>query len=414
VTLRYGVGDSLSAVDLNQFVQLYRGFAWISGCGLLIGDSRERIEIDVAPGTVLFDGSDLGVPAQTAVLDPNETGEPRVDLLWVNRDGEVIVESGPTGEYKPPGTTGRKAWNPPPPSFVIGTGVVLATVTVPPQATESGQVYAEDHLTDRRLAFPSVQTGQIPVVDGDPPDSQLQTTQWWFNEATSQLRSYLAPLDEVHSLNTTLERSLSGPTTALLEGFETDHEPRWRGATGYFYRQDENDSGPTALEGEWTAEHRRRDLNYCWSFPGDGLPLYARPGDTIRLAARLEDEAASAVIIWSKEADTREVHYELQASRRRDELLFDANSTSEPDRRIDAESYNFTEPASGLDGYIVCEVEYDGGGKGIHPMRVTDNNLNTLVEIPDPPMDLEFRGGGLGFGAQGQTTLDSFQVIRPR
>ena len=141
MTLRFETGDAWDATTANQFVQLYRGFAWIEGCGLLIGDSRERIEIDVAPGTVLFDGSDLGVPEQTAVLDPNDTGEPRVDLLWVNRDGEVIVESGPTGEHKPQGTTGRKAWNPPPPSFVIGNGVILATVTIPPQATESGQIY---------------------------------------------------------------------------------------------------------------------------------------------------------------------------------------------------------------------------------------------------------------------------------
>ena len=227
---QFEIGQGATALELNLFTQL-GSYGWVEGAGVTLGGSTSSIECNVATGTVLHNGRYVDVTASTVTLQAGDPQQPRKDLIWVNYEGTPRVRGGVPAAPDPPGETRGDTWSPAPPPATAVDGVPLAEVWVPAGASDTGDLQAVD-IIDRRVR--AVTIGGIRELSADPPDGDLVESQLWRNTTAGELRAYFSDTDEVHALDTTLVRSLSGPTEVVVEDFDDEIDANWRGGDSSF------------------------------------------------------------------------------------------------------------------------------------------------------------------------------------
>lgn len=103
--------------------------------------------LDVASGTVIYNGSEVSVGAQNIDL-PASDQEPRKDVVYIDSNGDAQARAGFPEAAVPPGQTGLDAERPAPSDFDDTDAVVLAEVWVPGGAA----AVESSNVTDRRIS----------------------------------------------------------------------------------------------------------------------------------------------------------------------------------------------------------------------------------------------------------------------
>lgn len=398
---KFEIGQGATALEFNLFTQI-GSYGRIDGVGVTLGGSTSSIELDVEPGTILHDDDIVSVSAQTVTLQQGDPQNPRKDVVWIDYEGSARVRAGVPAAPDPPGEKREDTWQPAPPPGTALDGVPLAEVWVPAGATETGDLQEAD-VVDRRIDAVN-KSGRIRELASDPADSNLVKSQLWRNITANELRAYFSDTDEVRSIDTTLVRSLSGPTEKVIEDFDDSISANWSGGDSSF------DYNTPAFEGdnaaEWTGPGITRDV----SVPGDGLTDYPESGDTISLAVRDVDSSGYAYFSFAKESDVAGENYRLSVSGSGDLELEKRGANDTLDTTLGSTSFSF---ASGT--WYVIEVEYDGGGNGVHPFRVYSTSGGSrdtvLAEELSPTQDTTYRGRGLEIGGDIGFRIDRLGLI---
>ncbi|NUC71716.1 hypothetical protein HTZ84_05230 [Haloterrigena sp. SYSU A558-1] len=160
----YQIGHAHTALTQNQNRRATRGDGVLEGCQVSAGDSSSSVETEVDGGYVQIDGNVLEF-APTAVTHPDGSGDPRRDVVLVqdagDGTGEVFVQEGDPGSW-PTDDSGNEyrhanAWQPQPPDTASSDAVVLAIVSIGPNATQSSGI--SDVEDRRREPAPSGRQG---------------------------------------------------------------------------------------------------------------------------------------------------------------------------------------------------------------------------------------------------------------
>ncbi len=154
MTMQTRNGYGAQALDVNVLGKVLEGSAVLSGCTPSVG--ANDLEIDVASGSVVVDGTEASVSAQTVTLEGGDPS-PRKDVVYVDGTGAAQVAKGVAESPKPSNATGRATYRPSPPDLHATAAAVVAEVWV---AAGASDVVSED-VTDRRV----VGTVPTPLVD---------------------------------------------------------------------------------------------------------------------------------------------------------------------------------------------------------------------------------------------------------
>lgn len=396
---QFEIGQGASALEMNLFTRL-GAYGRVSGVGVTLGGSTTDIECNVEPGSVLHDGSLVAVSSQTVEIQDGDPQNPRKDVIWIDYEGNAKVRAGVAAEADPPGETREDTWSPAPPAGTAIDGVVLAEVWVPSGATSSGDLTGAD-VIDRRVDAIN-KGGLIRELASDPADSELIGTQLWRNTTANELRAYFSDTDEVHNIDTTLERSLSGPTEIVIEDFEDSIEANWRGGESSLTYDTPAFEGSAA--GSWDESGASRD----YSLPGDGLERYPEAGDTISMA--FYGTASGHVYLgFGKETDSYDSEYRLRADTDGTLTLKRADTISGSGATLGSVSFSYSAGT-----WYIMEVDYDGGGSGVHQFRVYSTSGGSrdtvLAEELSPTSDSEYRGRGIAVGGADEFRVDRWAV----
>ncbi|MFD1515670.1 hypothetical protein [Halomarina rubra] len=161
--------DGLPALFANQLLAAYDQTGVITDCYASLTTNSSQIDTDVAAGDVQIAGTPTTVSAQTVTLADNPADWPRRDVIWIDDTATAQYRQGDPEPYEPLRDTdqdgqneeqARATYRPAPDdmSDVLRaeppTGVVIATVTIPPQ-TGAADALGVGDLTDRRIEVPS-------------------------------------------------------------------------------------------------------------------------------------------------------------------------------------------------------------------------------------------------------------------
>jgi hypothetical protein len=251
--------------------------------------------------------------------------------------------------------------------------------------------------------------GSIEVRDDDPPDAELLRTRIWRNTTAGELRAFFADAGtagEVHTIDTTLVRSLGAPTEFVVEAFENSIDDNWRGGDSSFAYDTPAFEGSAAAA--WDENANTRD----YSLPGDGLDYYAEDGDRIRLAVRFDTGGERfAWMGFAKDSDDQYSGYRVRLEPDGTLLLQVADDSNDTTTLGSASA-----SLSSATWYIV-EAGYDAGGRGSHHARLwstASGDVDTeLAAITSPTVDTEYRGRGYTVcanAASGEVRLDRLAV----
>lgn len=402
--LRVQNGDGIAGVWFNTLLLAADGYGVEDGCGVILGGSLDTIEIRVAAGLIKHNGSLVSVAAQTKTLQPGHPTQPRKDLVWIDREGTVRTQPGETKPQQPPGKEGDDTYAPAVPDASRVNGAPVAWISIPPGATSSGDIDTRDTI-DLRCS-PAGASG-IEVRDADPPDEELLQTREWYNTTTGEEKVYYHNVREIHIRNTTLERSLGGPTELVVERFENSLADNWRGGDSNLTYNAPAFEGSAA--GAWDTNSPTRD----YSLKGDGLNYYAEDGDRIRMAVRFD--SGSERFIWmgfGKDGDDYYSGYHAYLEPDGTLRLRVSDSSGNTDTLGSAAA-----SISAGEWYIL-EADYDGGGRGIHPVRLhstSNGSLDSVIaEIAAPTANTDHRGTGYivcMHAGSGETRADRLSVI---
>lgn len=396
-------GQGATALEQNLFTRL-GSYGWIDGAGVTLGGSTTDIECNVSEGTILHDGAILAVSSQTVTIQPGDPQNPRKDVVWVNSEGSAKVRAGIAEEPLPAGESRQDTFQPEPPAGTSIDGVPLAEVWVPAGASDSGDLSTLD-VIDRRVGAVN-KGGQIRELASDPPDSELIASQLWRNTTAGELRAYFSDVDEVRSLDTTLVRSLSGPTEIVVENYEDSILANWTSGELDYTAYD-----TPAFEGSAAASwDEPNNHNRDYSRPGGGLTRYPDAGDTISLAVYEVPSGNHCYLGFGKETADYGEEYRLRVDAGGSLTLKRADTINGTGEELGSLSYSHP---SGE--FVIIEVDYDGGGQGVHQFRVYDtasgSRDTTLAEELSPTTDTTYRGRGISVGGFDEYRVDRFSVI---
>lgn len=127
-------GYGADALAFNQFSQSLEGDSVESGC--TPSDGTNAMEVDIAAGEVIIDGSTISVSAQTVTLNTSDT-DPRKDVVYIDSTGSAVPLAG-TPAPAEGGTGGFDTYMPTPPAMSGTTGVPVALVWVGAGVTDIG------------------------------------------------------------------------------------------------------------------------------------------------------------------------------------------------------------------------------------------------------------------------------------
>lgn len=406
--LRVQNADGIAGAWFNALLLASEGYGVEQGCGVILGGSTEEIDIRVGQGTIMHDGSLVSVATQQKTLQPGHPTKPRKDLVWIDREGTARIQPGEAADPVPPDKERDDTWVPEVPDASRLNGVPVAWVWIPPETTSSGELGPRDKI-DMRVA--PAGTSGIEVRDSDPRDEELIRTRAWINESVSAadgpLRVYYAHLDQTYTIDQTLESEGSGPSEIVIESFEDSISDNWRGGDS------EHTYNAPAFEGSAAAAWDSNSFTRDYSLKGDGLDYYAEDGDRIRLAVRFDSGSERfAWLGFGKDGDDYYSGYRVQ---------LEPNGTlrvqvSDSSNNVDTLGSAAASITTGE--WYVMEVDYDGGGRGVHPARLysTANGApdTVLAEIASPTANDEHRGTGYVVcmhSGSGETRVDRLSVI---
>lgn len=406
--LRVENGDGIAGVWFNALLLAAEGYGVEQGCGVILGGATDEINIQVGQGAIMHDGSLVSVSAQQATLQPGNPDNPRKDLVWIDREGTVRVQPGVAGSHVPPDKERDDTYAPAVPDASRLNGVPIAWIEVPPGTTSAGELDPRDKI-DLRVA--PAGTGAFEVRQSDPPDEELFRTRAWINEsvdiANGPFRIYYEHEDAIYSFDQTLVSSGDGPTELVVEDFEDSIADNWRGgdsALGY-----DTPAYEGSAAGSWDSNSVTRD----YSLKGDGLEYYAADGDRIRMAVRFD--AGSERYIWlgfGKDGDDYYSGYRayIEPSGTLRVQVSDSNNN--------VSTLGSAAASISAGEWYILEVDYDGGGRGVHPVRLystASGAIDTqLAEIAAPTANTDHRGTGYVVcmhAGSGETRVDKLSVI---
>jgi hypothetical protein len=153
--------EGAQALDINEILKALLGFGvrFSAGGGCAVS-SAGGLDLDVAAGEVVFDGSPVGVANQTVSVTTDKTN-PRKSVVYVDGNGNAQVVEGTPEPAQPAGNNRRDTHHPQPPDLRGTDAVVLAEVWVPAGA---GALSASD-IADRRINVEDVSLESVSVVD---------------------------------------------------------------------------------------------------------------------------------------------------------------------------------------------------------------------------------------------------------
>jgi hypothetical protein len=403
---RINIGDGATALPLNTLLRRGEGYGWLDGGGVTLGASTTGIDVDAAAGTIRADGSRVEFGQQTVTLPDGHPQYPRRDLVYVDYLGTLTFLQGVARE--PRYSAARRFQNPipaPPDSAAID-GVPLMEVWVPAGATETADLDPSQDFNDARVADVGG-LGIVPVRSADPAEEILTQTRLWRNDSAGEFRAYAADAGAIVSFSTSTVQSFSGPANTLVEGFESDITGNWaKGGTDYTYTT-------PAFEGSAAASWDDSALERAYSLPGDGLPYYPEPGDTIAQAVRFDTGATYpqeyATVGFGKEIDEFDGDYRVELS-----LVDDALGVIKTSATGNYDYLGSTSVTLSEDTWYIIEADYDGGGTGVHPTRVWSTTTasdpgqrdSILAEIASPTADETWRGRGVSIRTDGRVRID--------
>jgi len=143
--LRLEDADGIQALDPNQLMSLVQGNSVVSG--LTPSYSGTGMDVDVASGTALVNGTEQSVSATTVTLSDGDGNNPRKDLVVIDSTGSVKVYEGTAEPPVPKGQTKFKTARPAPEDLDDKDEVAVAEVWVPTGATSLQTSF----VRDRRL-----------------------------------------------------------------------------------------------------------------------------------------------------------------------------------------------------------------------------------------------------------------------
>jgi hypothetical protein len=405
---RTRTGEAALPPTLNALLRRGEGYGWVSGCGVTQTDNTSAIEVRIGAGQVRVAGVTRDITATTKTLSDGDAQYPRKDLVLVDYQGDVRVLPGEPAAPDPPDREAEFTKSPAPPSTASLDGTLLAEVWVPSGATSNADL-APDDIVDRRIADPGG-LGTIPVVDARPTEEELTVTRLWRNTNTGQFEAYAADADAIVSLDTTTEVNFSGPVTRVIEDFESSIKDNWNGGDStYTYTT-------PAFEGSAAAYWDEPSNAVDTSLPGDGLPYYPEPGDTIAMAVRPEASDGAAEIGFATPSNDRNEAYRLQAIGDKDLLQLVKYDATGSTTLLGSVSISYS-----VGTWYLIEVEYDGGGTGTHPFRIYSTTTSSdpgqrdtiLAEETSPTTDTDFRSRGLVLRTINDVRVDYLHALTP-
>lgn len=410
--LRYEAGDAADALFRTVITRRGEGYAVVSGCGVTVGDSGSDIVVDINTGTIRHDGVLVDVSAQSVTLPDGDPQAPRRDLIYIDRGGSASFVQGEAVPYNPSDRRGDQTWSPAPPAAPALDGVVLATVLVPPGATDSADlptgVVDADPIRDYRVGDVSA-IGTLPERSSDPDAADLDRAQQWLNTSMNSgdgaLRFYNSAAEEIVTIQTASATSVNPGQETVIESFDSDISANWQ-----FVDTDEYTYGSPSIEGAAALQYGESGPTTVTSVPGDGLSDYPEEGQT-----------ASVAIYYESGADEVNFGIGKEDSRFRDGyfMRFNLNDDEFSVVRLDE--------GGGIDtlggpvsvsfspgNWYLGDIAYDGGGAGVHPAQCYAESGGSrgtqLADIAAPSADTTYRGRGVELSGNNNFAADRYTL----
>lgn len=182
----YEDGQSVQALDQNAAILARQGYGVISGCSVTIlngtlGSSNAAIEVQ--PGSVFADGTDVSISQTPLDVASSDSDEPRKDLVIYNTTSDSLeVLTGTPETAEPAGAIRQGAEKPNPPALsssvdaLSGGGepsIPLAELWIPAgaESIESADIGDRRHATDRTF-----DTISLDALTGDITGDQTLST----------------------------------------------------------------------------------------------------------------------------------------------------------------------------------------------------------------------------------------------
>jgi hypothetical protein len=151
------IGDGYQALDYNEVLKLQQGFGVRtsvgSGCAASAGTG---LDVNVADGEILFDGTVTSVAAQTVTLSAADPDDPRKDVVYLDGTGTAQVAEGTPASALPSGERDRKTFQPSPPDLSATDAVPVAEVWVEAGVTSLSSGDIRDRRLDIDVSFGTV------------------------------------------------------------------------------------------------------------------------------------------------------------------------------------------------------------------------------------------------------------------
>lgn len=401
-----GEGSSSIVPLLNNVVRLGEGYGVLNGGGVTVGSSSTDIEVTVDGGEVRVAGQPQEFSTSTETLFDGDPNDPRKDLVYVDFNGEVKSLQGEPRGYVPEGKDGVFSWSPAPPAASTIDGVPLAEVEVPAGATSSDDL-PSDAINDRRIIDVGG-FGYVPALDADPVQEDLSQTRLWRNTTDGAFRAYAEDADEIVTFTTTVETSFGAPAIQTLETFDSDISANWDGDTSALAY------GTPAIEGSASAEFDADPAPSVYSIPSTGgLDDYPESGDTVGLGVYAtsvgNDSSDYASLTFAKDRDDDHTGYQVVNQRQASELRLVRTDPDGSTTQLGSTAFD-----DSVSTWYIIEADYDGGGDGVHPVRVWSVDTGTdpptrdtkLAEITSPTQDQTYRGRGVGVAVEDPGRVD--------
>lgn len=176
--LQISSGFGATALDLQQFIDSRDGWAvdlaTTGACAATI-TSQDTREIQVSDGPVYLNGTEYDFTQSTITLDAPDSTDPRRDVIYIDANNQLAVETGDPKPYYPDPEQADVAigpwdvFSPFPPSMENVSGTVVAEALVPADGTD---IQLRDRRMDARVSMSQLTADRArvetaPVNDND-------------------------------------------------------------------------------------------------------------------------------------------------------------------------------------------------------------------------------------------------------
>ena len=174
MVIRYDNDQGAQALDINQFIDTLRGYAWVNGGEAFPGDGAYELVIE--PLTVLIGGNE-----QPFTIDPIDLSrwfvgqdaaeEPRKLIIGINSEGGTQVVGGEPASPSPPDYDNPFDTNQPAPPDLYRDGedsgpmVVLYEIWVGEDAQQLRRLHIRDRRMHSAAIFNTIWSGDLAIGD---------------------------------------------------------------------------------------------------------------------------------------------------------------------------------------------------------------------------------------------------------